>query len=271
MPPKRAPATPTKSKSGKAKGKNAQTSISNFFTSPSKPKTYAAEGRKRQHSVISIGDSDDERDDAATSSIHPALKKQGKGDGNRERQVSEDWAESAGMVVDRKGKGRDESLGMQDEMDRIDFTESEPPGINGSSSSSHRLSPHKPDIKPVSPDLKAISPITKPKRLQPDTSKPIASIFAKRPTTPPPQKDIKPNVQSPSTPSKKNTSTAITSISAEAVEPIDFDSDAFLFRPGSVDISKWPKGRLPYSVLVGVYVQVGSTRSRLTIVRVLTK
>lgn len=63
----------------------------------------------------------------------------------------------------------------------------------------------------------------------------------------------------------------ITSTSAEPVEPIDFDVDQFLFRPADIDISRWPKGRLPYSVLVGVYVQVSSTRSRLLIVRVLTK
>lgn len=55
------------------------------------------------------------------------------------------------------------------------------------------------------------------------------------------------------------------------VEPIDFDVDSLLFRPASVDISAWPQGRLPYSVLVGVYVQVSATRSRLLIVRILTK
>ncbi|EIW68887.1 hypothetical protein TREMEDRAFT_31295 [Tremella mesenterica DSM 1558] len=62
----------------------------------------------------------------------------------------------------------------------------------------------------------------------------------------------------------------ITSAAVEPVEPIDFDVDQFLFRPEEVNVSNWPKGRLPYSVLVGVYVQVSSTRSRLLIVRVLT-
>lgn len=57
----------------------------------------------------------------------------------------------------------------------------------------------------------------------------------------------------------------------EPAPTIDFDVDSLKFRPEDVDVSKWPKGRLPYSVLVGVYVQVASTRSRLTIVRVLTK
>lgn len=57
----------------------------------------------------------------------------------------------------------------------------------------------------------------------------------------------------------------------EAAPPIDFDVDSYLFHPEAVDVSLWPKGRLPYSVLVGVYVQVASTRSRLLIVRLLTK
>lgn len=77
-------------------------------------------------------------------------------------------------------------------------------------------------------------------------------------------REIKPSVDDAST-------TQITPASADAVEPIDFDVEAFSFDPTSIDVSNWPKGRLPYSVLVGVYVQVSSTRSRLTITRVLTK
>ncbi|ORX36503.1 ATP-dependent DNA ligase [Kockovaella imperatae] len=61
---------------------------------------------------------------------------------------------------------------------------------------------------------------------------------------------------------------------AESTEPLDFDLDPFTFKPLEVDLSGWPgrpgARRLPYSVLVGVYVQVSSTRSRLKIVRVLT-
>jgi hypothetical protein len=53
--------------------------------------------------------------------------------------------------------------------------------------------------------------------------------------------------------------------------PLDFDTDPFLFRPQDIDISQWPGGKLPYEVLVGVYLQVGGTRSRLAIVRILTK
>jgi DNA ligase-1 len=96
----------------------------------------------------------------------------------------------------------------------------------------------------------------------------VHPMFAKRRTTPPKStphpEDIKPII----TPTKGGT---ITSTTAEPVEALDLDTDAFLFRPERVDTSKWPKGRLPYSILVGVYVQVSSTRSRLVIVRVLTK
>lgn len=70
---------------------------------------------------------------------------------------------------------------------------------------------------------------------------------------------------------KPNRKPTLTATRAQPVDPIDFDTDSLFFRPALVDISRWPAGRLPYSVLVGVYVQVASTRSRLTIVRVLTK
>lgn len=52
---------------------------------------------------------------------------------------------------------------------------------------------------------------------------------------------------------------------------VNWDVDSLIFRPEHVDIRKWPGGRLPYEVLVGVYVQVGATRSRLAIVRIITK
>jgi DNA ligase-1 len=55
------------------------------------------------------------------------------------------------------------------------------------------------------------------------------------------------------------------------VPTFDFDTDPFLFRPDAVDTSHWPAGRLPYEVLVGVYLQVGGTRSRLAIVRIISK
>lgn len=70
-------------------------------------------------------------------------------------------------------------------------------------------------------------------------------------------------------PSSLNTMTAVpASMTAPA---LDFDTDPFLFRPEDVEVSHWPGGRLPYEVLVGVYLQVGGTRSRLAIVRILSK
>lgn len=135
-----------------------------------------------------------------------------------------------------KGKGRDSS----EDGDIVVLDA--PSGINGSSSSKLR-SPPSPPMKPLH-----------------------AMFSTKAPRTPSPKlesidTDVKPTPKS----------AEVTTASAEPVEPIDFDTDAFLFKPSEIDISNWPKGRLPYSVLVGVYVQVSSTRSRLTIVRVLTK
>jgi DNA ligase-1 len=52
---------------------------------------------------------------------------------------------------------------------------------------------------------------------------------------------------------------------------IDFDTDSLLFCPEDIDTSLWPAGHVPYAVLVGAYTQVAGTRSRLAIVRVLTK
>ncbi|TYJ59128.1 hypothetical protein B9479_000117 [Cryptococcus floricola] len=62
----------------------------------------------------------------------------------------------------------------------------------------------------------------------------------------------------------------IASAAGNSDQPLDFDTDSFVFIPSSIDTSLWPKGRLPYSILVGVYVQVSGTRSRLAIVRILT-
>lgn len=67
------------------------------------------------------------------------------------------------------------------------------------------------------------------------------------------------------------TSNIITSASKDSAEKIDFDHDPFTFDPSQLAATSWPKGRLPYSILVGVYVQVSSTKSRLAIIRILTK
>ncbi|WRT65596.1 uncharacterized protein IL334_002541 [Kwoniella shivajii] len=268
MAPKRQarPSTPPPKKKAK-KGGPVQSSIATFFTSPSKPKPVAANGHKRNDTVISIEDSDDDM----------PLQSSGKspeGDEVFARKLAEEWKQEECIQLD-KGKSRatpdaeivkDEKAEEEDDdNDDDDIVSVEPPysdapGINGSCSSKHQLPPVK--AEPVD---------TKPKSKSVKEVKPVASIFASRKArtpSPPLTKlesiDTKPILSSPSKP------TTITSVSAEPVDPIDFDTDAFLFRPSEVDVTKWPKGRLPYSILVGVYVQVSSTRSRLTIVRVLT-
>ncbi len=62
-------------------------------------------------------------------------------------------------------------------------------------------------------------------------------------------------------------------IAVPDTSPLEFDVDVLMFRPEVVArrMKPWPGGRLPYEVLVGVYVAVGGTRSRLAIVRILTK
>lgn len=214
--------------------------------------------------MISISDSDDEKQDNKGGT---GVKVEDSKDEAMTRRLTQEWAVKNGTNDDSvKGKGRAARENAEEKADIIAIDVSpnnQREGINGSSSSSFRSPPSR-----TSP-----SPEKKPKVLK-NTSKPetrVAEIFAKsQPVTPPGspirslQEDIKPIVS----PTKNGT---ITSTTAEPVEAIDFDKDAFLFRPNEIDTSKWPKGRLPYSVLVGVYVQVSSTRSRLLIVRVLTK
>ncbi|WWD16639.1 hypothetical protein CI109_101069 [Kwoniella shandongensis] len=255
MAPKRQakPSTPPPAKKKTKKSStttNAQTSISSFFSSPSKPKPSTSQGgARRDQSVISIDDSDDDKDN----------------DEELARKLAKEWAEDEGRKVDVKGKGRSTSIdepedGDDDEIVSVDPPYSEPPGVNGSCSSKHLLPPS------------TKGKVVKKEQATLAETKPIAPLFAPKPLQ-------NPNPRTPSPPLVKlelkpfltpTKPTTITSVTAEAVEPIDFDTDAFLFRPSQIDVSKWPKGRLPYSILVGVYVQVSSTRSRLIIVRVLT-
>jgi DNA ligase-1 len=115
-----------------------------------------------------------------------------------------------------------------------------------------------PEAKP-SPNPQHGSP---PKKLHP--------MFARAQEAGPSRpRETKPESSEPKV--KEERKPTLTATRPQPVDPIDFDSDSLLFRPAAVDISRWPAGRLPYSVLVGVYVQVAGTRSRLTIVRVLTK
>jgi len=230
MPPKRKAATPPPRKASKTK--SGQTSINNFFASPSKPKI--GDQKKRSTSVISIIDSDDElppQDVVIT----------GGDDEKVARELQERFDTERKAVSPIKGKGKEIVEQDEDDDDGIEIVKEEvhvkKEGINGSSSSK---------VHPMFAPAPVKTP-TKPKQESGTTT-----VKAE--------------------PGTSNGSPAkITTSSEEAVEPIDFDVDQFLFKPSDVDVSKWPKGRLPYSVLVGVYVQVSSTRSRLLIVRVLTK
>ena len=230
MPPKRKAATPPPKKSTKSKA--GQTSIDNFFASPSKPKSE----KKRSTSVISFVDSDDEL---------PAQDGITGGDDEKvARELQQKFDTEQIPTSPDKGKAKQVVLEEDDE-DGIEIVKEEvhvkKEGINGSSSSK---------VHPMFAPPSDVKTPTKPKNgLE-------ATVKAEPGTV---------NGSENGSPAK------ITTSSAEAVDPIDFDVDQFLFRPAEIDISKWPKGRLPYSVLVGVYVQVSSTRSRLLIVRVLTK
>ncbi|ORY29532.1 hypothetical protein BCR39DRAFT_532000 [Naematelia encephala] len=270
-----------KSKTSNANGGPAQSSIDAFFSSPSKTKINTeAKGRtKRAPSVISIPDSDD---DHVSLGIEAGSGSGVGEDARLARRLADEWARLDRNVKPDKGKAKMSSPIDNDLDDSIQIIEEvyelkETPGVNGSSSSHHNLPPVQPKAeRPASP-IHERKP--SPERPIPQITKAVHPMFAKREnarTTPP--RDIKPSQDSPSRDTKPSqaaltsstTTGGITSTSAEPVEPIDFDTDAFLFRPSEVDVSRWLKGRLPYSVLVGVYVQVSSTRSRLTIVRVLT-
>lgn len=300
MPPKRQRAVtpPSVNKRKVKKAQNAQPSIDSFFASPFRPSRAAP---RKDEGVISISDSEDDLPIVASpikARANPEPSDIGSSDEALARKLAEDWAKEDQMESTvGKGKAKDLSPVKYQKSDRsrrdtiesddddgivaLDPPYSSPPGINGSSSSSHKLPPPRQPKDGIitSPASKQTKGVETEKR----EMKPLASIFSKpakpKAITPPdpngdratPIRDIKEDKKPDifGTPRKGNGS--ITSTSADSVEAIDFDTDAFLFRPEDVDTSKWPKGRLPYSILVGCYVQVSSTKSRLLIVRVLTK
>ena len=297
MPAKRKVTTPPPKKS--SKHKPAQTSIDNFFTSPSKPRNN---GSKRETSVISIVDSDDEIVLTGGDDEKVARELQERFDTEREQDFKD------------KGKAKEiePKLEVDEEDDGIELVKEEvhvkKEGINGSSSSKvhpmfgtnttrdparikrdvhlSRQESSREDAGAIELEQADNGPDSVKKEIQVKAegdnglnSSKVHPMFApatnpKTPTKPKPGIGDK-NQKSPQIKLENgngNRSPAkITTTSAEAVEPIDFDVDQFIFRPADIDVSRWPKGRLPYSVLVGVYVQVSSTRSRLLIVRVLTK
>jgi DNA ligase-1 len=278
MPPKRqarvtTPPSTKKQKRGVPATGNAQTSIEAFFTSPSRAAGRPANGKHpgklngaAKHDVISIDDSSDDEVQEVSPGLVKGVKRQVDDDEALARSLAKKWAEkdehddgSVTVPLDKgKGKASEDGVANEDDADIVlmEPASSEARGVNGSSTSSHLLPPVKLEPRTAS---NAKSP----------PHKPVHPMFAsKRAASPTPLREVKTDIKSFSSPSKPAT---ITTTSAEPVEPIDFDTDSFLFRPADVDVSRWPKGRLPYSVLVGVYVQVSGTRSRLTIVRVLTK
>ena len=279
MPPKRQrAATPSPNKKAKKQQQQQhrahQPSIDSFFTSPSKSKANGT-GRPKDDDVISIPDSDDDVISPIESKGANELEVEDEVLARKlakEWGVEDDMARANGASHEVKGKCRavtpkaDEGGGRGDDIVEVEAPYSEAPGINGSSSSTHLLTSQ--SRAPTS------SSSNRSKLVKSSTgeTKPLTPLFSKSgPTTqtssPP---DNKPDIKAQTTPNK-NKNNAITSTAAEPVDMIDFDTDAFLFRPDDFDISKWPKGRLPYAILVACYVQVSSTRSRLTIVRVLTK
>ena len=293
MPPKRPnrAATPPSTKK-KAKTK-AQPSIDAFFSSPRKDRPKATTNghasSAKQGEVISIDDSDEEiqvvsRPPSPAKKVPSPKKEQVEEDEVLAKRLAAEW--NAGTEQVDKGKGK-----------AVEFGDWEIEDDTGASSSKRSISPGKSNDgvtegEDPAPTERAISvkrsrssspvhvesiPDTRQANIaaSPSKAKAVHPMFAPKPAP-------SPKIESGSTVKREraaspidmktfDTKPAISSTSAEAVEPIDFDTDAFLFRPSLIDVSAWPKGRLPYSVLVGVYVQVSSTRSRLTIVRVLTK
>ncbi|KAK4685691.1 DNA ligase 1, partial [Tremellales sp. Uapishka_1] len=200
---------------------------------PSIASFFISPKKESSNAVIDFVDSDDE--EAET-------------DGVMAKRLAEEWKQ----VEKGKGKAKQE-VKVEVEVVDDDIVEIERPdtklGINGSSSSTRSLSPKR--------EPKPVASIFAPAKASVELTSPAAG-----PTTP--KKEVKAESH-PFTPQSTIASTHV-----DSCEPIDFDTDAFRFRPSDIDTSHWPKGRLPYSILVGVYVQVSSTRSRLTIVRVLT-
>ena len=311
MPPKKTKraSTPPSTSKKRAKHGNGQPSIDAFFTSPSKKSQANGsvisisddEEDAVPHKKASISSKVPKIKAGRSADSKQTGSKQIAKDELLARDLSRQWTEEEEKLRVDKGKQRENSNPEEDGDDEgievVDVPASESPRINGSSSSKHKLPerqtspsrPPKPKLNKGSKSNVPLAPVfgnvktesspdkvtqsvkdeldmdteIKPK-LRDDRGDPSSPLRELEDTKP----DIKPAF---SLKSNGNTNGAISSTSTDAVEPIDFDVDAFTFRPEEVDVSKWPKGRLPYSVLVGVYVQVSSTRSRLMIVRVLTK
>ena len=275
MPPKKGvkraitpPSGSALKRSSKKSKTGDQPSLEAFFTSPTKPKKLGLNGNgKSPPSVISIEDSDDDISVEHVPNGHAPRD----ADERLARDLARQWEaeDSARASPTRasptmdKGKQRSTSQPAASDEEDVVLVKEVPlserrEGVNGSSSSKTRL-----------PPLPSLTPKKEPSPVK--DVKPVHPLFQKRTEASPPLVKVE---SAPSAKAEQTTpgkSKGITTATADPVDPIDFDQDQFLFRPGELDTSKWPKGRLPYSILVGVYVQVSSTRSRLLIVRILTK
>ena len=218
----------------------------------------------REHSVIDIVDSDDEvlvsqdSKDAVVQLDDEGLARRLAKEWAEEEATAPPWDKGKSRASPEQVEGQGDADPDDDDIVMLDNPYSEAPGVNGSCSSKHRLPPIGTSPRSAKASTNGSNKKTPPAPAPDQVTAPVTPPLKQ-------EEELKPII----TPSKATGT--ITTTSADHVEPIDFDTDAFLFRPENIDTSAWPKGRLPYSILVGVYVQVSSTRSRLTIVRVLTK
>ncbi len=203
--------------------------------SPAKQRTIASffsPPAKRKAEVIEVSDSDD---DVVLVEKRPRVN----------GRTGEDKGKGKAAVVDEVAEEKQET---DEELARRLAAEWEAEDISrevkdeAEAEAKHPQPPSPPRLHPMFARAQEAGP-SRPREMQPGSSEP--KVKERKPT--------------------------LTATRPQPVDPIDFDSDSLLFRPAAVDISRWPAGRLPYSVIVGVYVQVAGTRSRLTIVRVLTK
>lgn len=251
-----------------------QTSLSSFFTgstgrpgakagstiqtkTSSKGKAENKETGARQDGVISIDDSSEE-EAGIVSAKHQHEDKPYPG------------------IMNPNGKSDGDALKQQHFITVDSSSESE------QDVKPHSAGPTKKRARPTTPPKPSISSSTPstPSRMLKLTAplNPSPSKRQKREAEAGSENDIEPkvsvgfekNLAPPATTSSLGTISASGSTSVDHTV-YDFDTDPFTFRPEDVNVSFWPRGKLPYSVLVGVYVQVGGTRSRLAIVRIISK
>lgn len=278
------PASPKKAKTSSLKAQLArqqpdgaqQTSLNRFFTSPGKAKAKASEvieidsdssdGSEGKKPLVTAAGSDAGSDveivsattTASQADATPAedpwaeLREMGKASKDSDLKSNGllgppiDPVPAASTFKKRKRQQADDSAAPASTRAPTAKSESPDPPMASSSKMGKLIG-----LESLSAERKTVEPIVDQVK-----SEPVLT-----------DDDIKPDL-------KPVTAEMIAETDTSAGKPyggIDWDVDSLVFRPESVDIRKWPAGRLPYEVLVGVYVQVGATRSRLAIVRIITK